>query len=120
MFWQVTSLEIAGFLTRGSFPFDPGPSLYVVRLAGSAFFILGFAASSVYADMGRSSMCASSRKRSFSNARSITRTSSKSISSPVPEAAAGAFAVGMGSALTALSPPDQARAIRDLRLAGTA
>src|ERR1700677_2642390 len=94
-FWNIVRRDLEGVATRRSLPSAPGPSAVFVRSEGSAFFILGFKAISLYAVSCRSSLCTTSLKRSARSARIITHAASLSSG----EAIAG--------------PPDGADAGRD-------
>ena len=76
MFWHVRTSEPGG-APGGAMAF-----LQKVRLAGSAFFILGLAASSAYAETGRSSVWYAILKRSASRARIMGSTVSASSDAP--------------------------------------
>src|SRR5580693_3287325 len=65
MFWQIRETALGGA------PAGRTPCTQCVRLAGSAFFIFGFADVSTYTETGRSSVCHFSLSRSSSNERSI-------------------------------------------------
>src|SRR3954447_17748053 len=76
-FWQVTNRPSEGFAFLLFLASGATPSCHLVRVLGSDFLSLGLlVATSVYAVIGRLSMCATTLKRSVISARIIGRSAS--------------------------------------------